>query len=148
MTSIRTVVWGAVSAATVALACVGASAAGNPVADRQAAMKGVGQGMKDASSVLGTFDAAKAKASMEAVAANAKKAKGLFPTGSGTDPKTEADPRVWQNKADFDKRLTELATLASAASKATTPDAFKPAFQKVGASCKSCHDVYRMKKKT
>ena len=61
--------------------------------------------------------------------------------------RTEADPKIWQNKADFDKRLTELATLATAASKATTPETFKPAFQKVGASCKACHDVYRMKKK-
>jgi len=109
-------------------------------------MKAVGTAMKDASSVLGTFDAAKAKASMEAVAAHAKKAKGLFPAGSDKDPKTEADPKIWQNKADFDKRLTELATLAAAASKATTADAFKPAFQKVGATCKGCHDVYRMKK--
>ena len=147
MTSIRTVVWGAVSAATVALACVGASAAGNPVADRQAAMKGVGQGMKDASSVLGTFDAAKAKASMLSVAANAKKAKGLFPAGSDKDPKTEADPKIWANKADFDKRLAEMGTLATAAGKAKDTDSFKAAFKPVGDTCKSCHDIYRMKKK-
>ena len=146
MTRTRFFVWALVASSAAALAA-GAMAAGNPVAARQAEMKGVGAGMKDASSVLGTFDAAKAKASMEAVAAHAKKAKGLFPAGSDRDPKTEADPKIWQNKADFDKRLTELSTLAAAASKATTADTFKPAFQKVGATCKGCHDVYRMKKK-
>ena len=145
----HTALWAAAgSALTLAITAVAASAAGSPVADRQAAMKAVGQGMKDASSVVGgTWDAAKAKASMDAVAANAKKAKGLFPAGSDKDPKTEADPKIWANKADFDKRLAELNTLATAAGKAKTQEEFRPAFQKVGATCKSCHDSYRMKKK-
>jgi len=42
--------------------------------------------------------------------------------------------------------MNELAAAASAASKASTQDAFKPAFQKVGGTCKSCHDIYRKKK--
>lgn len=146
MTRHRLLTW-AVAATTAAAVAMSASAAGTQVADRQAAMKAIGGGMKDASSVLGTFDAAKAKAAMDTVASNAKKAKGLFPAGTDKDPKSEADPKIWTNKADFDKRLAELATLAAAASKANTPETFKPAFQKVGATCKGCHDVYRMKKK-
>jgi cytochrome c556 len=147
MTRTRFLTW-AVAATTAAAIAMTATAAGNPVADRQAAMKSVGAGMKDGASLMGAFDAAKAKAAMGAVASNATKAKGLFPAGSGSDPKTEADPKIWQNKADFDKRLTELATLATAAGKATTADAYRPAFQKVGATCKGCHDIYRMKKKS
>jgi cytochrome c556 len=83
---------------------------------------------------------------MDAVAASAKKLHTLYPAGSGADPKTAADPKIWDNKADFDKRLTEMATLATAAGKATSADTFKPAFAAVGATCKSCHDVYRKKK--
>ena len=143
----HTVLWAAAgSALALAITAVGASAAGNPVADRQAAMKAVGAGMKEASSVLGTFDAAKAKSSMTAVATNAKKAKGLFPAGSDKDPKTEADPKIWANKADFDKRLAELNALSTAASKATTQEAFRPAFPPVGATGKRCHDLYRLTK--
>ncbi len=58
----------ALSLATVAVS------AGNPVEERQAAMKSVGQSMKEASALTATFDAAKAKASMDSVAGAAKKA--------------------------------------------------------------------------
>lgn len=135
-------------AALTSAAIATSAMAADPVGDRQAAMKAIAQGMKDSSGLLGAFDAAKAKAAMGSVASNAKKAKGLFPAGSDKDPKTEADPKIWQNKADFDKRLAELATLADAAGKATSADDFKPAFQKVGGTCKGCHDLYRMKKKS
>jgi cytochrome c556 len=39
-----------------------------------------------------------------------------------------------------------MGSLAAAAGKATSADAFKPAFSALGATCKSCHDVYRKKK--
>ena len=90
--------------------------------ERQATMKSVGQAMKGAApftSAQTPFDAAKVKALMDTVAADAKKLQGLYPTGSGADPKTEADPKIWTNKADFNKRLTEMANLASAAGKTT-----------------------------
>jgi cytochrome c556 len=143
-------VWAAVAGAglSLSMACVAISA-GNPVAERQAAMKAIGQSMKEAAGLATgqtAWDAGKAKAVMGTVAADAKKAHGLFPAGSDKDPKTSADPKIWTNKADFDKRLTELATLASTASKATSADAFKPAFRQVGATCKGCHDLYRKKK--
>ena len=85
-------------------------------------------------------------AATPAVAQDAGKLKGLYPAGSGADPKTAADPKIWQNKADFDKRLTEMAGLAAAAGKASSADTFKPAFSSLGATCKSCHDIYRKKK--
>ncbi|MBS0334166.1 MAG: cytochrome c [Proteobacteria bacterium] len=143
--------WASVGGACLALgmACAAVSA-GNPVEDRQAAMKAVGQSMKEGAGINSpaTFDAAKAKTIMEGVAANAKKLHSLYPAGSDKDPKSEADPKIWTNKADFDKRLTELGTLATTASKATTAEAYKPAYAAVGATCKSCHDVYRTKKKS
>ena len=147
-----TVLWATVGGACLAMSLgfAAVSAAGSPLEDRQAAMKAIGQSMKEGAGINSpaTFDAAKAKTAMEAVAANAKKLHGLFPAGSGTDPKSEADPKLGDNKAAFDKRLTELGTLATTASKTTTAEAYKPAYMAVGAACKSCHDVYRMKKKS
>jgi cytochrome c556 len=132
-----------------ALTGAGALAAGNVVADRQAAMKQVAAGMKDGSGLASgqtAWDAAKAKAVMDGVAANARKLKGLYPRGSDTDPKTEALPAIWTNKADFDKRLTEMGNLAATAGKAKTADEFKTSFRALGGTCKGCHDLYRKKK--
>ena len=127
-----------------------ALSAGNPVEDRQATMKAVGQSMKEAAAINtpATFDAAKAKTLMDGVAADAKKLHGLYPAGSGADPKTAADPKIWENKADFDKRLAEMGTLAATAGKTSTAETFKPAYAAVGATCKGCHDLYRKKKTT
>lgn len=130
--------------------CVAVSA-GNPVEDRQATMKQVGQAMKEATGLATgqtPFDAAKSKAAMDTVAGAAKKLKGLYPAGSDADPKSGADPKIWQNKADFEKRLAEMGTLAAAAAKAGDQASFKAAFGPVGGTCKSCHDVYRKKKTT
>jgi cytochrome c556 len=117
------------------------------VEDRQAAMKAVAQLMKEASGLKSpaTYNAAKAKAVMTSVATNARKLQKLYPPG-GKDLKSAADPKIWRNKADFDKHLAEMASLASAASKTTTFDTYKPALAALGATCKSCHDLYRLKK--
>jgi cytochrome c556 len=148
----RPLVWAAAAGVCLVLgsACAAVSA-GNPVEERQATMKQVGQTMKEATAFTSAqtpYDAAKVKGLMDGLASSAKKLKGLYPADSAADPKTAADPKVWQNKADFDKRLAEMGTLAAAASKAKDTDSFKTAFKSVGETCKSCHDVYRMKKKT
>ncbi len=138
--------------ATAAVLTAGISslalASADPVTERQDTMKAIGQSMKDGVGLTAptTFDAAKAKAAMGTVAADAKKLSTLFPAGSDADPKTAADPKIWQDTADFNKRLAELATLATAAGDATTVDDYRTAFKAVGATCKSCHDVYRKKK--
>jgi cytochrome c556 len=149
MKPIRTVVWTAAAVGVLAIATAAVSA-GNPMEERQATMKAVGQSMKEGAGLnsAATFDAAKAKAAMDSVAAAAKKLKSLYPPGSGTDPKSAADPKIWENKADFEKKLADMGAAATAASKATTADAFKPAYAALGATCKSCHDIYRKKKTT
>lgn len=138
------------TAASIVLA-IGVSslslASADPVQDRQATMKDIGQSMKDGASVSSAkfYDAAKAKAAMDKVAADAKKVAALFPANSGptTDPKTAALAAIWANEADFKKRFTEMATLASAAAATTTVETYKPALNALGATCKSCHDIYR-----
>jgi cytochrome c556 len=137
----------AVAAMAISLSSFALAVAG-PVEDRQETMKAIGQSMKDAAGLNSpaTFDAAKTKTVMGAVAASAKKASTLFPPGSDADAKTAADPKIWTDNADFMKRLTELGTLAAAAGNAADAAAYKPAFAAVGATCKSCHDIYRKKK--
>lgn len=133
---------------SVALALAVTAAAATPTEQRQATMKAIGQSMKDGAafnSANTPYDAAKVKAIMGGLAASAKKLHTLHPAGSGSDPKTAALPVIWTRKADFDRRIDELARLADTASKATTAAAYKPAFMAVGATCKSCHDVYRKK---
>ncbi|MCP9757982.1 cytochrome c [Aquitalea sp. S1-19] len=65
----------------------------------------------------------------------------------GTDKgKTGAKAEIWSKPADWKKQITahEAAT-AELAKVAATGDmaAIKPAFGKVGQSCKSCHDSFR-----
>ena len=138
----------AAAAVTLSIASM-ASAAGNPVADRQAAMKMIGQSMKDVSGFASgqkPFDAVQVKATLGQVSATAAKLHKLFPASSAADPKSASDPKIWASKADFDKRLTDMGSLAATAGMATSPETLKPALGALGASCKSCHDTYRIKK--
>src|SRR4051794_37562184 len=115
MNRTRTLAWSAAAGLVLTLGLAGAAiSAGNVVEERQATMKQVGQTMKEASafnSAQTPFDAAKVKGLMDKVSGDAKKLKGLYPADSASDPKTSADPKVWQNKADFDKRLAEMGAL-------------------------------------
>lgn len=137
------------AAAVSAALAIGASgvliASADPVADRQAMMKAIGQqmGAAKALSTAETFDAAKAKAAMSTVAADAKKLTTLFPSASAPG---NSEAKVWEANADFMKRMNDFAALATKASAATTFDAYGPAFKEVSATCKSCHDIYRKKK--
>jgi cytochrome c556 len=123
-----------------------AGAAGNPVEERQSLMKQQGQVMKEGGALLANFDAAKAKTLMGTLASSADKLHALYPASSKDAPKTEALPKIWENKADFDKRLTELAKLAKDAGGATSAETYKPAYMAIGKACKDCHDQYRAKK--
>jgi cytochrome c556 len=125
-----------------------ATAAGNPVEQRQALMKEVGKSMKDAAGYATgktPWDAANAKAVMAVVSKNARSLKGLYPPGSDKDPKSEALPAIWANKADFEKKLAEMGSAAEAAGKASDQAAFQTAFREVGKTCAACHNTYRKK---
>src|SRR3954451_3919918 len=105
MKSNRTLAWAAAAGVCLALGTTCAAvSAGNPVEERQATMKQVGQTMKEATAFTSAqtpYDAAKVKGLMDKLAASAKTLKGLYPADSANDPKSAADPKVWQNKADF-----------------------------------------------
>jgi len=64
------------------------------------------------------------------------------------DEKSRARSQIWTNRADFDKRATDLVTRAEALAKLlkadpTQSDDFLHAVQAVGGACQDCHDDFR-----
>jgi len=132
--------------AVVALAATAVVAQQDPIEARKALMKGNGQAAQ-----LGTkmtkgeepFTVEKGKsvfASYQKVAT----AHNLWPDSSKTGGDTASLPAIWENKADFDAKLTKLATEAKAAEgKVTDLDSFKAQFTEVQKNCGGCHQTYR-----
>jgi cytochrome c556 len=92
------------------------------------------------------YNAADFAKNAEAVATLSKFPMNGFIPGSDKGD-TEAKESIWKNMDDFKKKMetfqTEAAALANAAKTATSIDALKPQFGKVGESCKACHKEYK-----
>lgn len=135
-------------ALVAALATAGAAVAASDFGkQREADMKTIGgsvgivynmvQGKTD-------FDAAKAKAALEKVAATATAFATLFPPGS-ENADGRASPSIWKNKAEFDAHVAKLASDATAAAAASgSLDTLAPALQTVASNCNTCHKLYRL----
>lgn len=90
------------------------------------------------------FDAAAAKASMQAISAALATFPALFPPGS-ENVQDRAAPTIWSDAAGF-KATAEKASADAAAAAAAADqgaEAFAAAFGAVGGSCQSCHEKYR-----
>jgi cytochrome c556 len=131
--------------AALALGLTAVAAQQDPIAARRAIMKANGQAAQ-----LGTkmskgeepFDLAKAKQVFQTYQKVAT-AHELFPETSKTGD-TNALPAIWENKADFEARLTKLATEAKTAEAAVHDlDSFKAQFTEVLKNCGGCHQTYR-----
>jgi cytochrome c556 len=91
------------------------------------------------------FDAAVFSARADNVAALSTIPHEGFIAGSDKGD-TEALAKVWQDKADFDSKMTAFQDNAAAlavAAKTTDENNIKQAFTNTGKSCKGCHDVYK-----
>ncbi|PIE42613.1 MAG: cytochrome C [Gammaproteobacteria bacterium] len=92
------------------------------------------------------FDAETFKKNAEAVAALSQLVGNGFIDGS-YEGDTDARPEIAENAADFKEKgetfQIEAANLAKIAADGGDLSALKPAFGKVGGSCKACHDDYR-----
>ena len=89
------------------------------------------------------FDAEAARAAAAAIATRAADVPGLFEANE-TDPMSEAKPAIWTNFEDFSAKASELENVAVGLSTSiTTPEDLGPAMGSLGASCKSCHSIYR-----
>lgn len=96
------------------------------------------------------YDAAAATTAGDNLEALSKYAlQGLFIAGSapGDGADTDALPAVWDNSADFGVKYAAFTEAASGAGEAAGAgrDALGPLLQKLGGSCKACHDDYRKK---
>jgi cytochrome c556 len=122
----------------------------NPAAMREKLMEQNGKDAKLGGQMLKgevPFDAAKAQAIFASMHGVAGKFGNYFPAGSGGG-NSEAAPAVWEKPAEFKAALAkfEKDTAAAMAAKVTTKEAFGQQFMAVTANCKSCHEVFRIKK--
>lgn len=89
------------------------------------------------------FDAEAAKAAAAAIASHASDVPKLFEANE-TDPKSEARQEIWTNFEDFRAKASVLENVAVGLSTSiAAPEDLGPAMGSLGASCKSCHSIYR-----
>jgi cytochrome c556 len=93
------------------------------------------------------YDAAAIKANVALVKTLSTLPWGAF--GPGTEGKSAAKPEVWSDAAGFKAAQTKFegaVVKLSAAADSSDLDKLRAAFGDVGASCKACHDAYRVKR--
>jgi cytochrome c556 len=121
----------------------------NPIAARQALMKGNDDGARVVVAMMrgrAPFDAGKVDAVFAQWTETAQKLPGLFPPDSKTGQKTRAAPKIWETKSDFDAKAAEFGkVVADNRDKAkASPDGLKVAVSAVGKACDNCHEGYRL----
>jgi cytochrome c556 len=93
------------------------------------------------------YNAAAAAASADVVAFMSRLPFEGFVEGTSGTEKGAPLAKVWTQRAEFDghaRKLQEEASKLAAAAKANNLDALKAAFGATAASCKACHDDFRV----
>ncbi len=137
--------------AALAIATLGATAViaqSDPIAARQALMKGNNDNAKVVVAMMrgqAPFDAAKVDAAFAQWEDTAKKLPGLFPDDSKTGGKTRATPKIWETKSDFDAKAAAFgkAVADNRVKAKESLDGLKAAMVPVGDGCDNCHKDYR-----
>jgi cytochrome c556 len=119
----------------------------DPVAQRKQLMKSNGQNSAAVNKMVrgeDPFDAAKAGAAFAEWSQNVPKLTPLFASAPPEGADSRALPKIWEAKADFDKRLAEFGKLATDnKDKVKTLDELKVAYPIVSKTCNDCHELYR-----
>ena len=106
------------------------------------AMKVIGRELKGDSP-----DLAQVRQNADVIATLAPQVKTWFPQGTGPDVgKTMAKPAIWQNPADFRRKMDDFNTAArsfNVAAKGGDVPRIRSAFANLGKTCKACHEPYR-----
>ena len=136
-------------AAALAGLTAGAVTAAEPQEVREGLMKKIGGSMGALSAIAKgqkPYDAEVVKTSLTAISTSIKAFPDQFPAGS--DANSEASPKIWENKGDFDAKAASLGADADMllAQLPADPAAVGVALGKLGPHCGDCHQVYRIKK--
>jgi cytochrome c556 len=123
------------------------------VKERMDAMSAIGKNMKSVGQMLKTspdIDPNLVAKAGEAIASHSGDALiKLFPEGSLKAP-SEASPAIWSEWSKFSDYADSLQTSAlgmkSLADQGADKKSVAAAFGKVAATCKSCHEAFRIKK--
>lgn len=138
----------ALAAVFAALGVTVVVAQGDPVAARKALMKENGAQSRVAREMIEgkqPFELTKAQKVLATFAGVHDKAKDLWPDTSKSGDHASL-PAIWENKSDFDAKLTKFSTDAKAAeSKVKDLDSFKAVMGDIGKECGGCHNTYRKK---
>lgn len=142
----------AAAIAVSALSATAVIAQQDPIAARQALMKGNNDNAKIVIQMMrgqAPFDSAKVEAAFAQWADTADKLPGLFPDNSRTGRDTRAAPKIWAAKADFDALASAFRkAVAANRDKATASlDGLRAAIPAVGKTCDNCHEDYRLSRK-
>ena len=89
------------------------------------------------------FELDKVQARLKIVQDEGAKFKTLFPDDSKTGGETDAAPRIWQAKGEFDSASDRLVgTAKDAAAQIKDEQSFKRVYPTVAKSCGGCHDDF------
>jgi len=121
-------------------------AAGDAPAERQALMKHVGAATQAGAAIAKgdvEFNAVTAQLVLRTLNTAGLAFGYMFPDGSQTGAKTEASPKIWEDRAGFDAAVNKFITDTSA--NVTDLDSFRAAFGAATANCGACHKAWRVK---
>ena len=151
---IRTVI----SVSVLAVGLVAALAQSDPIAERKELMTLNGKGFYgDINRMVrgqAPYDQAKVNAAFDQILTSAKTITSLYPdnakpgakTSASPDDKYSASPKIWENKADFEAKNTNLVqVVTSVRGNVKDLDSLKTAAEQVGKACDACHEPYRLR---
>ncbi|WP_439529590.1 c-type cytochrome [Pannonibacter sp.] len=143
------------AAAAVLFVLPAVQAADDPVAARKAIMQSVAASAGLSGGLMKgdiAYSPAAGKAAIASLNAAALSYGSFFPEGSDMAANTTASPKIWEDAAGFAEALAKFSAVTGAAAQASGKDgpadvdAFKAAMGPVLASCKSCHEAYRVQR--
>ncbi len=113
---------------------------------RQAIMQFVGSNMRTLAAMQrgqAEFNVETARATGQAISVMLMAFPHLFPEGTETGGSTEASPAIFDDQTGFREAAFALESAAGKLAGIGDAEQFGAAFGDVGATCRSCHSLYR-----